>query len=95
IPKPNGEVSRISRGGYNLEVALGWSKNDYSRVQKGIREIAKNHLDMTAILSEQDRSKLKHVCHLAKQQFPELNVYINDWATEDFLSIMLKNSADR
>lgn len=33
IAKPHGEVSRISRGGYNLEEALGWSKADYTAVQ--------------------------------------------------------------
>lgn len=33
IPKPHGEVSRLSRGGYNLEEALGWSKAEYNSVQ--------------------------------------------------------------
>ncbi|KLO04504.1 hypothetical protein SCHPADRAFT_1003275 [Schizopora paradoxa] len=95
IPKPPGEVSRISRGGYNLEEKLGWSKSEYGKVQKGIRELAKAHLNMTAILSEQDENSLKTVFQLAKLQHPILNDYIGDWALEDFLSIMLKNSADR
>lgn len=33
IPKPPGEVSRLSRGGYNLGETLGWSKEDYGAVR--------------------------------------------------------------
>ncbi|KLO04612.1 hypothetical protein SCHPADRAFT_812803, partial [Schizopora paradoxa] len=89
IPKPHGEVSRLSRGGYNLEEALGWSKVEYTKVQKGIREIAKDHLDLTSILSEQD--SFSGLRTQAKERFPVLEEYQNDWATEDFLFIMLKN----
>ncbi|MDT7543714.1 MAG: hypothetical protein QOE33_3626 [Acidobacteriota bacterium] len=33
IPKPQGELSRLSRGGYSLEKALGWEKSLYLQVQ--------------------------------------------------------------
>ncbi|KLO03917.1 hypothetical protein SCHPADRAFT_795801, partial [Schizopora paradoxa] len=100
IPKPHGEVSRLSRGGYNLEEALGWSKNEYATIQKEIREIAKDYLDMTAIFSEQEKTKLTMVYEKARrprstERFPILRDYENNWVVEDFLSIMLKNSADR
>ena len=32
IPKPRGEVGRLSRGGYNLQSALGWTDSLYSKV---------------------------------------------------------------
>ena len=32
IPKPQGEVGRPGRGGYNLQEELGWSKQTYFRV---------------------------------------------------------------
>ena len=32
IPKPRGEVGRLSRGGYNLQSALGWTDNLYTEV---------------------------------------------------------------
>ncbi|KAE9382796.1 hypothetical protein BT96DRAFT_1010027 [Gymnopus androsaceus JB14] len=35
IPKPVGEVGRPGRGGYNLEVALGWQKEKFTRVKVG------------------------------------------------------------
>ncbi len=31
IPKPEGEVGRPKRGGYNLQKALGWPTNEYLR----------------------------------------------------------------
>lgn len=33
IPKPRGEVSRISRGGYNLQEALGWPASEYEETR--------------------------------------------------------------
>jgi hypothetical protein len=33
IPKPSGEVSRISRDGYNLRKELGWKPDFYTQVQ--------------------------------------------------------------
>jgi hypothetical protein len=33
IRKPVGEVSRPGRGGYNLQVALGWSSKEYKKLK--------------------------------------------------------------
>ena len=33
IPKPHGEVSRINRGGYNLQDKLGWPAADYEEIR--------------------------------------------------------------
>lgn len=39
IPKPPGEVTRIERGGYNLQLALGWSDEQYKRLQVSLTRI--------------------------------------------------------
>lgn len=36
IPKPDGEVGRPGRGGYNLEVALGWQKEKFAKVKVSV-----------------------------------------------------------
>jgi hypothetical protein len=33
IPKPEGEAGRPGRGGYNLEKALGWPRDEYRRLK--------------------------------------------------------------
>jgi hypothetical protein len=33
IPKPRGEVSRINRGGYNLQDTLGWPSSEYEEIR--------------------------------------------------------------
>ena len=33
IPKPEGEVTRLKRGGYSLETTLGWSHERYVEIQ--------------------------------------------------------------
>jgi hypothetical protein len=33
IPKPPGELTRLSRGGYSLERALGWDQERYRKIQ--------------------------------------------------------------
>lgn len=48
IQKPRGEVSRISRGGYNLQETLGWSSSEYEEIRvSGHRSIllfAEHHI---------------------------------------------------
>lgn len=41
IPKPPGEVGRINRGGYNLQRAAGFHKEDYEaiRVSRNLKQI--------------------------------------------------------
>jgi len=36
IPKPRGEVTRISRGGYNLQMTLGWPVADYEETRVSV-----------------------------------------------------------
>src|ERR1700690_1089247 len=39
IPKPPGQLSRLSRGDYSLEQTLGWEKSVYLQVQVNIINI--------------------------------------------------------
>ncbi len=52
IPKPNGEVTRLSRGGYSLQAALRWDKAFYYEVQVSIRQVNRswNSLTLTACI---------------------------------------------
>lgn len=36
ILKPRGEVSRLNRGGYNLQEKLGWSLSEYEDIRVGV-----------------------------------------------------------
>jgi hypothetical protein len=43
IPKPNGEVTRLNRNGYNLLRALAWEPDFYSEVQVCISMTTMNY----------------------------------------------------
>ncbi|KLO03753.1 hypothetical protein SCHPADRAFT_767177, partial [Schizopora paradoxa] len=99
IPKPSGEAGRIKRNGYNLKTMLcgiGWTSEEYMSVQKYMRELAKEHLNTDEILTKQSKKSLKKVYELAKNAYPEKLMYFeNDWAIDDFLGSILKNSSSR
>jgi hypothetical protein len=42
VPKPRGQVSEISKGGYSLICALGWEEAQYKAVQ--VRSFGNYHL---------------------------------------------------
>ncbi|KLO05668.1 hypothetical protein SCHPADRAFT_946722 [Schizopora paradoxa] len=94
-PKPPGEVGRISRNGYNLKEVLGWSKDEYTCVQKSMRTLAQKHLDTSQLLSKQKSKSVKDVYKLAKEMHPILATFEKDWVIDDFLGMILKNSATR
>lgn len=77
IPKPNGEVGRPDRGGYNLKIALGWEDDRYDKVkvstmdahhllishrhQAFINNLVDNHLDGKIPLTEQTSANAQTV----------------------------------
>ncbi|KLO05298.1 hypothetical protein SCHPADRAFT_1002982 [Schizopora paradoxa] len=99
VPKPSGEVGRIKRNGYNLKTFLcniGWTADEYNDVQKCMRELAKAHLNTDEILTKQSKKALSKVNDLAKKAYPDkLTNFENDWAIDDFLGSILKNSSSR
>ncbi|TDL14216.1 hypothetical protein BD410DRAFT_690029, partial [Rickenella mellea] len=95
IPKPTGEVTRQSRGGYNLEAELGWDRQLYTTIQSHIHSLAGMHLNLSGTFSKQDNAKLLIVYDEAKKQFPRLEKYQDNWVVQDFLRIYLKNASAR
>lgn len=77
IKKPSGEVGRPGRGGYNLEVALGWARDDFEKIKESeassmikhltsiqayVHRLAADHLDMSKALSFQRKEAIDVVC---------------------------------
>ncbi|KZT11551.1 uncharacterized protein LAESUDRAFT_755190 [Laetiporus sulphureus 93-53] len=92
IRKPKGEVTRLSREGYNLRDALGWTEAVYLHVQTAIHKLAGNHLTPVPFL-KQKAVDLQKVYDLAADTYPILRQYENNWVTSDFLRVFLKNKS--
>ncbi|KAH7904021.1 hypothetical protein BJ138DRAFT_1019720 [Hygrophoropsis aurantiaca] len=91
IPKPRGEVSRLSRHGYTLLIALGWAPELYEEAQSYLHGLASKHLDLSLTLPNQKKKQLS----IAREHYPMLANYDGDWATKDFLQCYLKNTRAR
>ncbi|KAJ3779027.1 hypothetical protein FB446DRAFT_613236, partial [Lentinula raphanica] len=90
IPKPAGEVGRPNRGGYNLCVALGWSKDEYRIVQKFINKAVEDHLVGDQPMKRQSLMSLKKVRDMAVKKYPVLKEYKDLWVVDDFIRSHLK-----
>ncbi|KZT04240.1 uncharacterized protein LAESUDRAFT_658145 [Laetiporus sulphureus 93-53] len=93
IPKPNGEVTRIGRGGYNLRDALRWKEALYTQVQNTVHRLADAHLQIHTSFSKQSSQDLQTVYTLAANDYPFLTKYENNWVVADFLRVYLKNKS--
>ncbi|THU94034.1 hypothetical protein K435DRAFT_860943 [Dendrothele bispora CBS 962.96] len=90
VPKPQGEMGRPNRGGYNLQAALNWDDEKYSEVKKYINSLVVQHLDCEIPFTHQPLQDLQIVRSQAKKRYPELRRYINQWATDDFIRSKIK-----
>ncbi|KAG6372573.1 hypothetical protein JVT61DRAFT_7686 [Boletus reticuloceps] len=93
IPKPRGEVSRINRGGYNLQEKLGWPATDYEEIRGFVIQLAREYLNTTRPWGRQFPDQLQIVFRKVKERFPLLCDYEGDWVVSDFLRVYLKNSS--
>ncbi|KAG1844675.1 hypothetical protein F4604DRAFT_1596060 [Suillus subluteus] len=93
IPKPPGKVSRLKRGGYNLQETLGWSPLEYEEVRSFVIHLAREHLSVKKTWKSQLSQNLKLVFQEAKKRYPILNDYDGDWVVSDVLRVFLKNSS--
>ncbi|KAI5988138.1 hypothetical protein EDC04DRAFT_2912605 [Pisolithus marmoratus] len=84
IPKPNGEVGRPGRGGYNLKDQLGWGEDGFKKLK------VKKHLDPTRCRSLQDRKALETVSKMAIAEFPDLDDFDECWPVQDLVQLQLK-----
>ncbi|KAG0692289.1 hypothetical protein DFH29DRAFT_817803, partial [Suillus ampliporus] len=92
IPKPRGEVSCISRGGYNLQEALGWPASEYEETHAFVLQLAHEYLKINKSWKLQAQPRLAIVYTEAQKRYPILEHYDGNWAVGDMLRIFLKNS---
>ncbi|THU83950.1 hypothetical protein K435DRAFT_598785, partial [Dendrothele bispora CBS 962.96] len=90
IPKPDGEVGRPGRGGYNLKDALGLGDKQYRAVYKYITQLCQENLDLNVAYTLQDIDDLDLVRYEAQLEYPFLSNYSEEWATNDFIRRILK-----
>ncbi|KAI6126694.1 hypothetical protein F5141DRAFT_1060410 [Pisolithus sp. B1] len=93
IPKPNGEVGRPGRGGYNLEDQLGWGKDGFKKLQRFVKKAVKKHLDTMKCRSLQDHKALETVNKMTVAQFPDLDDFEECWPVQDLVQLQLKYSS--
>ncbi|KAG2341224.1 hypothetical protein BDR05DRAFT_949826 [Suillus weaverae] len=95
IPKPRGEVSRLSRGGYNLQETLGWPASEYEETHAFVSQLAREYLKVHKSWRLQAKPQLVIVYAEAQKQYPILERYEGSWVVGDMLHIFLKNSCSR
>ncbi|KAG1873076.1 hypothetical protein F4604DRAFT_1582707 [Suillus subluteus] len=109
IPKPPGKVSRLKRGGYNLQETLGWSPLEYEEVRSFVIHLAREHLSVKKTWKSQLSQNLKLVFQEVnagiglcfemiltcpgQETLSILNDYDGDWVVSDVLRVFLKNSS--
>ncbi|KAG1726984.1 uncharacterized protein EDB91DRAFT_1061388, partial [Suillus paluster] len=87
-----GDVSRISRGGYNLQEALGWPVSEYEETRAFVSQLAREYLKANKSWKLQAQPRLAIVYAEAQKQYPILERYDGSWVVGDMLCIYLKNS---
>ncbi|KAF8194932.1 hypothetical protein BJ912DRAFT_923832 [Pholiota molesta] len=95
ISKPDGEVTRITRGGYNLQDILGWDKKKYRKIWAYVKNLSEEHLDCSRSFTSQALKSVQRVKNLASEKFPDLLEYKDVWPVVDMLRLQLKYSSGR
>ncbi|KAF9233013.1 hypothetical protein BU15DRAFT_80559 [Melanogaster broomeanus] len=95
IPKPSGEPGRPGRGGYNLEIALGWNQKLFVKFKKYIHALIDEHLDVSKCASAQSTVLLKIIQDKATNKFPDLENYARCWPVTDLIMMRLKYTSGR
>ncbi|KAG1794247.1 uncharacterized protein HD556DRAFT_1237098, partial [Suillus plorans] len=93
IPKPQGEVSQISQGGYNLQEMLGWPGSEYEEICAFVSQLAREYLKVHKSWRLQAQPQLIIVyAEVGAKRYPILERYGGSWVVSDMLHIFLKNS---
>ncbi|KAF9232693.1 hypothetical protein BU15DRAFT_54737 [Melanogaster broomeanus] len=96
IPKPRGDVSRINRGGYNLQQKLGWPTAEYDEIRAFVSHLAGEHLSVRADKASSFLAlSYSLMIRQSKERYPLLKQYDGDWVVSDFLRVYLKNTSTR
>ncbi|KAG1843222.1 hypothetical protein C8R48DRAFT_548942, partial [Suillus tomentosus] len=88
-------VTCISRGGYNLQVTLGWPVADYDETRSFVVHLAHEYLSTNRSWKKQNQSHLRVVYSEAVKRYPILDRYEDCWVVGDMLRMFLKNSSSR
>ncbi|KAG1736390.1 uncharacterized protein EDB91DRAFT_1055671 [Suillus paluster] len=92
ILKPRGDISRISRGGYNLQEALGWPASEYEETRAFVSQLACEYLKVNKSWRLQAQPRLAIVYAEVQKRYPILECYDGSWVVGNMLRIYLKNS---
>ncbi|KAJ3745229.1 hypothetical protein EV361DRAFT_954500 [Lentinula raphanica] len=90
IPKPEGEVGRPGRGGYNLRTTLNWPYKRWKLVHGFIRNRVLATLDCSLPFSDQPLLKLQAIRDEALTKFTFLSDYEKLWVVDDLVRCRLK-----
>ncbi|KAG1811325.1 hypothetical protein EV424DRAFT_1327709, partial [Suillus variegatus] len=90
IPKPRGEVSRLSWGRYNLQETLGWPASEYEETRAFVSQLAHEYLKVHKSWRLQAQPQL--VIVYAEVGSGLTDGYEGSWVVGDMHHIFLKNS---
>ncbi|TFK54584.1 hypothetical protein OE88DRAFT_1788223 [Heliocybe sulcata] len=98
IPKPRGEVNRISRGGYNLSAEMrkhGWKGTTLTTLKNHVHGKARELLDLKQTVVFQEKSNIEKVKQSALESFTDLQHFEDCWPVYDILKTHLKYESER
>jgi len=99
ICKPRGQVGCLKRGGYSLRVVLSdWPPEVYEGLQKFINARINYYMDDMTLargvrMMRQPPAAIARVQLEAREKFPILRRYEDDWPARDMISTFLGNAA--
>ncbi|KAH9479719.1 hypothetical protein JR316_0008314 [Psilocybe cubensis] len=78
-----------------LQAYLQWPAAEFAAIKAAIKVLAEKHLDIRKPFKDQDVEELASLREEAISEYPVLAGYENDWATNEFLRRLLKNTSSR
>ncbi|KAI0062791.1 hypothetical protein BV25DRAFT_621126 [Artomyces pyxidatus] len=96
IPRPKGSSGSLTKG-FSLIVAMGLADNEedremYGTMLRGIRDIALYaKIDMSKTYTQQNAECLARLFKNARDTYPILGKYENNWATAAFVQQFINN----
>ncbi|TFK19203.1 hypothetical protein FA15DRAFT_549499, partial [Coprinopsis marcescibilis] len=95
IKKPPGEPGRPNSGGFNVEKAMKWSKEDFTKIQTFVSSECDKTLDTDFSMANQEEEDLKRICKSACDMFPALRRFEDDWPARSLMKLYLKKTSEQ
>ena len=80
ISRPPGEVGRRGRGGFSLEVVLGWTTERFETVKKLVKSYVEDYLNHSMSMSNQPRGHVNSLIKLVSGTFLNIVVVLTPMA---------------